>query len=322
MNPQDQFRPDEFGWADPALRPRLRHDPAGVLREKGITIPPGLPTRVVHELVRVVSLVWQDGRIVTTEQFRLDPADEGLLFGRGVWESTRTVNGVPWLWPEHLDRLCRTAALLDIPVPDDRLPDARRVTEFVRTLTAMDVVLRLNLTAGPPGRPGTVWMTAALPPTPVRSVRLKTCRIPVEKGQPYLLWKTFQYATRLRVGKQAFRAGFDSALLLDAGDNLLEAAHANLFARLSDGWATPTADGGLLPGTVRRHLLDHAPVAIRERTIPRLRLADVREVFVTNSNVGIVPVTRIDDREFPVGDETRDLIRWLGLPSVFETAAA
>jgi hypothetical protein len=32
---------------------------------------------------------------------------------------------------------------------------------------------------------------------------------------------------------------------------------------------------------------------------------------VTNSNVGIVPVSRIDQLTFPTGPETRDLIRWL-----------
>ncbi|MFT2543491.1 aminotransferase class IV, partial [Escherichia coli] len=72
-------------------------------------------------------------------------------------------------------------------------------------------------------------------------------------------------------------------------------------------WVTPTADGGLLPGTLRRHLLDHSPLPIREQVVPVSRLAGVSEVFLTNSNVGIVPVIRIDDRTYPIGDETRQL---------------
>src|SRR5581483_5237426 len=131
------------------------------------------------------------------------------------------------------------------------------------------------------------------------------------KGQPYLTWKTFQYATRLRAGWQALKAGFDSVLLLDEKDNVLAAAHANLFVRLPDGWATPTAEGGLLPGTVRQHLLAQAPLAIREQVIPRALLSHVRESFVTNSNVGIVPVTQIDGQKFSIGPETVELARWL-----------
>ncbi len=87
------------------------------------------------------------------DQFYIDPADEGLLFGRGVWESTRTIGGVPWLWPSHLDRLRRTADLLDIAVAPERLPDAKQVSEYTRALSTQEVVVRLNVTAGRGERP-------------------------------------------------------------------------------------------------------------------------------------------------------------------------
>jgi branched-subunit amino acid aminotransferase/4-amino-4-deoxychorismate lyase len=290
-------------------------DPAALLKDRGLDVSPDIPLPIVREFARVVSLLWVDGRIVPVDRFHIDPSDEGLLFGRGAWESTRTIDGTPWLWPLHLDRLRRTAELLCIDLDPARLPDADRVREYVRGLTTQDVVVRLNVTAGRPGRPGMVWMSATPRPDPVESVRLRTCRNPVQKGQAYLTLKTFQYATRLRLGQQAMQAGFDTALLLDAEGNVLEAAHANLFVRLSDGWATPTADGGLLPGTVRHHLLVGSPLPIRERTIPSARLGEVREAFVTNSNVGIVPVSRIDDRILPVGPETLSLIHWLEPPA-------
>ncbi len=304
-------RADELWWAGPQLRQRLLSDPAAVLKERGVNVPVELPLAVVHEFVRVAFLLWVDGEVVPLDRFFIDPADEGLLFGRGAWESTRTVGGVPWLWPLHLDRLRRTAEVLCIDLAPERLPDAGRVGEYVRGLTSQDVVVRLNVTAGRPGKPGLVWMSAAPQPVRPRSLRLRTCRSPVEKGQAYLTLKTFQYATRLRIGQQAARAGFDTALLLDADGNLQEAAHANIFVRLRDGWATPTADGGLLPGTVRHHLLAHAPLPIREQTIPRTLLPEVREAFVTNSNVGIIPVTQIDGLPLSVGVDTLSLIHWL-----------
>jgi branched-subunit amino acid aminotransferase/4-amino-4-deoxychorismate lyase len=312
MNQEEATRLDEFWWAEPTLKERLLRDPAAVLRELGVNLPSGLPAKVVHEVVRIVSLLWVEGKVVSRDKFYIDPFDHGLLLGRGAWESTRTVDGVPWLWSSHLERLRRTATLLDIEVAADRLPDSQQVSEFVRMLTSMDVVVRLNVTAGIPGKkPGLVWMSASLPQVPLASVRLQSCLSPVQKGEPFLTLKTFQYATRLRVGEQAHRAGFDTALLLDTSGYLLEAAHANLFVRLPDGWATPPADGGLLPGTVRQHLLDHAPLPMREQPIPYAQLSEVREAFVTNSNVGIVPVTQIDQRTFPIGSETQDLMRWL-----------
>jgi branched-subunit amino acid aminotransferase/4-amino-4-deoxychorismate lyase len=303
---------DEFWWADQTLRQRLLTDPAAVLKERGINVPAGLPARTVNEAVRVVSLLWVDGNIVPIDKFYIDPSDEGLLFGRGVWESTRTIDGVPWLWDLHIGRLRHTAELLGIDVRPDRLPDSDQVSEFVRTLTTQDVIVRLNVTAGRPGKWGVVWMSAALEPFPTSSIRLKSSRSPAAKEEPYSVWKTFQYAGRLHVGNQAFQSGYDSALMLDPEGNLLEAAHANVFVRTPDGWATPTTNGGLvLPGTVRQYLLERAPLAIREQVIPYSWLSRMCEAFVTNSNVGIVPVAQIDDHTFPVGRDTKDLMRWL-----------
>ncbi len=305
---------DQFSWASPALRARLLTDPAAALRERGINPPADLPLPIVHEFIRVAWLQWVDGEIVPIDQFQIDPQDEGLLFGRGAWESTRTVNGVPWLWNLHLDRLRRTAELLAIDLAPARLPTSDQVADFVRSLTAQDVILRLNVSAGRPGVPGLVWMSAAPMPVPMDAIRLKSSVNPVHKGQPYLTLKTFQYATRLRIGQEAFQAGFDSALMVDSEGCILEAAHANIFLRLADGWVTPTADGGLLPGTVRQVVMQQAPVGIREQKVPLASLGEVREAFVTNSNLGIVPVSQIDAYQLRIGDETLGLKRWLEPP--------
>jgi branched-subunit amino acid aminotransferase/4-amino-4-deoxychorismate lyase len=304
-------------WADPQLKERLLNDPAAVLREQGVEVPAGAIVKVsrlandLDKLARIMSLLWLDGQIVRREKFYIDPSDEGLLFGRGLWESTRTFGGVPWLWPAHIERLLRTAALLEMSVAPERLPDSNQVSEYVRALGVGDLVVRLNVTAGCPGMAGIVWMGAAPLPPRMPSARLESCRSPILKGEPSLAWKTFQYGARLGAGRKANRAGFDSALLLDPQDNLLEAANTNIFVRLPDGWATPAADGGMLPGTVRQQLLGHAPLPICEQTIPYKLLSQAREAFLTNSIVGIVPVVQIDERAFPIGSETLQLLRWL-----------
>ena len=79
-----------------------------LLRDRGLNPPADLPADVLAEFVRVATTLWADGQVISLDQFRIDPSDEGLLFGRGAWESTRTVNGAPWLWPLHLDRLKQT----------------------------------------------------------------------------------------------------------------------------------------------------------------------------------------------------------------------
>jgi len=286
-------------------------DPVAALKAQGVNLPTDLPAGVAHEILRVVTLVWLDGKVVPRSEFRIDPFDEGLLFGKGIWESTRTFDGVPWLWEAHLGRLKHTATELGIAVEPERLPSTEQVTEFVRSLTNMDAVIRLNVTAGVTGKSGIVWMTASALPAPYPSVTLQTVASPVPKDQPYLVWKTFQYATRLRVGQSVRAAGFDTALLVDVDGNLLEASHANIFVRLPGGWVTPSLNGAFLPGTLRGYVLENAPLPMREEKVSVTKLSDCLEVFVTNSNAGIVPVTRIDGRRYAVGAETNRLIEWL-----------
>ena len=304
-------QPDELAWANPQLKAQIQADPLAVLKDRGINVPEQLPPNIVQEFIRVAWLLWVDGKVVPLDKFSIDPSDAGLLFGRGVWESTKTVNGAPWLWAFHLDRMKKSAALLGIDLAPERLPDEKAVRDFVRSLTSQDVTVRLNATAGRPGQPGMVWMSAAIQPIAPDSLRLQSMRNPVLKGQAYLTLKTFQYATRLQMGQLAHKSGFDTALLLDDAGNLLEAAHANIFLRLADGWCTPAADGGLLPGTVRQYLLDRSPIPVRERVVPYDALKVATEVFLTNSNVGIVPVSQIDGQPFAVGEETKRLMQWL-----------
>ena len=306
---------EPFSWASPTLRSQLLADPSGYLRQRGINLPADFSANLVEEFVRIASLLWVEGSIVSLEDFRIDPADEGLLFGRGVWESTKTVAGIPWLWSMHVERLVKSAEILGIDLKPERVPTEQQVTDYVRGLTGQDVVIRLNVTAGRPGASGLLWMSAAIQPLIPPSIRLLIYQNPIEKGQAYLTLKTFQYATRLRLGKAAAAQGFDTALLVDATGNFQEATHANLFIRLPEGWLTPSADGGLLPGTVRRHLLQSAPVTIREQVVHQSRLGEIQEAFVTNSNLGIVPVAQIDGKVLPVGQETLQLIQWLTPPT-------
>ena len=303
---------DEFWWADPAHKQRLQSDPLSVLKERGITVDASFPIAAVHDLIRLTSLIWKDGKIVRADQFLMDPFDEGLLFGKGVWESTRTFDGSPWLWPLHLERLKQTATLLGIEIASGRLPDATAVKQFVQILTVQDVVLRLNVSGGRQGKPGTVWMSAGLIPAPILSYKLATGRNPLSHPSPYLVGKTFHYAARMYGAKPAWQSGFDSVLWLDTNDHLLESAHANIFVRLNDGWVTPSTESGLfLPGTVRHHLLKNAPLPIKEAPIPVAKLAEAKEVFVTNSNIGIVPVVLIDKHTYPIGAETKKMMEWL-----------
>jgi branched-subunit amino acid aminotransferase/4-amino-4-deoxychorismate lyase len=97
-------------------------------------------------------------------------------------------------------------------------------------------------------------------------------------------------------------AGADEAIRLDPTGRAIEGATCNLFAVHHGAVSTPAVDGGALPGIVRARVLEicaREGLATRVRPLSLRELRGAREVFVTSSLRGVVPVTRIDGA--PVG---------------------
>jgi branched-subunit amino acid aminotransferase/4-amino-4-deoxychorismate lyase len=88
-------------------------------------------------------------------------------------------------------------------------------------------------------------------------------------------------------------------LLWDDVHGLLEGVRTNLFVWVGDELWTPPVDHGLVPGVVRRALIETAPRAglvARERSIGPADLQRGRGLLLTGSGVGVVAVRTCDGR--------------------------
>ncbi len=117
----------------------------------------------------VVQSIWLDGKIVSRGEFSVAPDDEMLLYGRGLFETTRTFDGIPWLWPGHLERLRQSARVIGIRLADDQLPSERDIADWVGR---SNVVVRLNVGQVKAGQEARVWMVARPLPEEQATVRL------------------------------------------------------------------------------------------------------------------------------------------------------
>src|SRR6185295_1795339 len=93
--------------------------------------------------------------------------------------------------------------------------------------------------------------------------------------------------------------GAFEALLLNERGRLVEGSRTNVALVFPDGGVTPPKLDGCVPGTVRRRLLEKG--AIAEEPLAPEDLAMAREVLLMNSLIGVLPVSRINGREIPVG---------------------
>jgi para-aminobenzoate synthetase / 4-amino-4-deoxychorismate lyase len=212
---------------------------------------------------------------------RPDPA-------RGIFETMLVVRGEPVATREHLARLeASVAAVYGTNMP-------ARAHQVVAERAANLELGRLRLTVSPTGGEG----------PPELGLEVDAGELdgwPHFPEQPIAL-RSHQVTGGLGCHKWADRAALPAAapgeapLLVD-GDEVLEAAWANIFAIRDGALFTPPLDGRILPGVTRATTLDLArewgvEVSEHPLTLEELRQAD--EVFLTNSIRGVEVVDAVD----------------------------
>jgi len=220
------------------------------------------------------------------------------LFGDGVFETVHLRPSGPWLLPAHLDRLARSAALLDIP-----LPSALR--ERIGTPVAdPEGALRIMVT-----RESLHVAVAPIGPAVLRErregVRLLSADlgIAVERQPPWSLSaaKSLSYASNFAARRWAARHHADDVVGLSAEGYVLEAPTASVVWLAGDTLCTvPPSRVPILPGITAAHLLSSAAsVGLRaeERmvTLPELAAADA--IWLASSLRGLAEAVSLDGVE-------------------------
>src|ERR671922_442725 len=87
-----------------------------------------------------------DGLISATTEATIPLADDGLYRGDGVFEVIRLYGGRPFALAEHLDRLERSAAAIELPVERDLFE--REIDALLDRFGEGEAQLRLVITRG------------------------------------------------------------------------------------------------------------------------------------------------------------------------------
>src|SRR5947208_1693286 len=94
-------------------------------------------------------LVNVNGALVPAAEARLPVLDQGVLYGLGVFETSRSYDGKLFRMAAHLERLRAGSEVLRIPVPWSDAALAEAVIESLAANRLPNAVARLTVTRGP-----------------------------------------------------------------------------------------------------------------------------------------------------------------------------
>jgi branched-chain amino acid aminotransferase len=228
--------------------------------------------------------------------------DVAVLRGYSAFEALRTYNRRPFHLDEHLNRLYRSAELIELTIPWSREELTQIVQEIIERNTYKHASIRLLVTGGetedgilPVGKPGLAVLITPLGERDMerfaRGYKLITTRW--QRMAPEA--KTTSYMAAIRALKEAAQRGADDALFVNEQGHVLEGTRSNFFVFRKDTLVTPRA--GVLLGITRSVVLNLARgrFSIEERPILLEELPLVDEAFLTGSSREIMPVVQIDD---------------------------
>ncbi|MDZ4788905.1 MAG: aminotransferase class IV [Blastochloris sp.] len=216
--------------------------------------------------------------------------DQGFRWGLGVFESLRVKKGVALFHQMHLENITEAADALGLPMPEVELwkkaPEGEGVWRWYLTPQA-------QLTSWEAGEP-------VLP----ESYSLSLSPFIVQRASWEARYKTLSYLLRYQARKEV---GTDEAVLLNENGVLASASMANLFWVKDGCLNTPSLECGCREGVLRRWIEESWAGKFYEGAFFPADLLEADEVFVTNSRIGVMPISTYGGRILELGSVTKEL---------------
>ena len=265
------------------------------------------------------AICYVDGQLVPESAGVISSLDRGLLLGDGLFETMRVVGGRVLQWQRHWERLRHGAGVIRLTLQwtADELHEA--VKRTLRANELCEATVRLTVTRGssaargllPPADAQPMLLIRATPfvPYPDRLYRsgmqvFVSRTVRRNEFSPLSHVKSLNYLDNVVARQEAAERGADEALLLNTQGHVACATTANIFSVHAGRLLTPPLEAGALPGTVRALILEELAQEVNcDAGITQLSeaaLRDADELFLTNTLMGIMPVTTLDGQ--PIGD--------------------
>lgn len=224
--------------------------------------------------------------IINDDNIKLD---NGLFFGQGAFE-TILCGKNPYFLDFHINRLKKALEVLEM----QPLIEEKEIVEYIKKLNIRDKVLKItvtdkNIILTTRGNTYTEEMYE-------NGFSLKISDVLRNSTSILSKIKSTNYVENILEKRKANKEGYDDVVFFNEKGYLCETSVSNIFCIKDEKIYTPDCSNGLLNGTVREWIIRNFNVI--ECDITRKDLKNMKEVFVTNSLIGIMEIKSIGELQF------------------------
>ena len=255
--------------------------------------------------------IFHNDRLLPVEDVRLSPGQSGLLSGWGLFTTMRVVDGVPFAFERHWQRLARDAARTHCPFPFDKEKMRSHLLEVLRANSVQEGCARIYIVCNQIG----FWRSDEPFPTAdllICSSGLPSYRDPLRLGlreqgrhaaSPLAGVKVTSWLPNVWSLYEAHQQGYDEVVLLNERGEVAECTAANIFCARGGRIFTPPLSSGCLAGITREVVMEIGPGAglrVEERTLLPDDLYSADEVFISSTNRSMLNVSEIDGQKIAI----------------------
>jgi D-alanine transaminase len=264
-----------------------------------------------------MTTVYLNGEYLPHERALISIDDRGFVFGDGIYEGLRAVDGRLFEWQAHADRMVDGLGGLRIDFSAERVAGFAAICDRLlrdNDLTTGDAFLYVEVTRGvaprihafpPAGTPPTVFVSATRL-VPRRDLQQHGAKAITHEDLRWARcdWKTVNLVGSVLARQAAVDAGAFEAILVRDGV-VTEGASSTIFAVIDGMLRTHPLGHKILPSVTRKVVLACASehrLPVREQAVTEAELRRATEIFLCGTANDVTPLVALDGH--PVGTGT------------------
>jgi branched-chain amino acid aminotransferase len=246
-----------------------------------------------------------NGNLVPKHNLFLSPLNRGFKYGDSLFETLKVLRGTIIFLEDHYFRLMASMRILRMEIPMSFTFDFFK-NEILKTAKANDLTdarVRFSIFRNEGG--------LYLPENNRTAFIIEIDKLPTGLKNDYEIdiyrdhFLNSSMISRLKTNNKilnvissiyAAENDLDNCILINEKKNIVEATNANIFLVKDNLVSTPLLSEGAVKGVVRNKIIEiirnDSEFEITENEISPFELQKVDEVFLTNSIIGIQPVTQ------------------------------